>query len=215
MAKTKLSILTTIIFFGAFWGFLEATLGHALQFMPSIISGLIMFPIAAVILIKAYKALGKKQYLVYIGFIAAAIKAVDFFLPGLPPAKTFNPMLAIILEAMVVAVAYSLFANRRQIKIALGAVITSVSWRLLFAIYMYASFMSSGKLAPYLATPGKAFSFIVISGALGGLLLMGLLAIDGMMTKKSIVVTTKRRIYTKPSFAVMMLIVALSAQYFI
>jgi len=69
----KQKALFTIIFYGSIWGILEATLGYVLHLVPTFISGLIMFPIATFILVRAYQVLGSKKSILYIGLIAAAI----------------------------------------------------------------------------------------------------------------------------------------------
>ena len=113
MKDKKIKLISAIIFYGAIWGFLEATLGYSLQYLPSIISGTIMFPIATVILINAYNKTGSRVALLYIGVIAASIKAVDFFMPFISVGKTFNPMIAIIVESfLVVAVVTYLTSDK-------------------------------------------------------------------------------------------------------
>ena len=56
--KKALKLAAQIVFFGALWGITEATLGFLLHFLPPTIAGIVMFPIAVLILVKAYKATG-------------------------------------------------------------------------------------------------------------------------------------------------------------
>jgi len=160
----KKEMWATIIFYGAVWGFLEATLGHALHFVPIYIAGLIMFPIASGILIRVYTRFQQRGSLFAVGVVAAAIKLVDILLPGLPVMKTVNPIIAILLEAVIVAVAYPLLMNTSIKKKITGAVLATVSWRAIFVAYMYAGYMVTGELAKWVGTSSQAINFIVMSG---------------------------------------------------
>ena len=142
--KKILKLVSQIIFFGAIWGITEATLGYLLHFLPPTIAGIVMFPIAAFILIKAYKSTGSKAALIYIGFIAAGIKAVDFLLPGMIVFKTINPMISIVLEAMVVAVAYPMLSNLKAGWKISGGIAASLGWRTGYIIYMVIQYFITG-----------------------------------------------------------------------
>ncbi len=96
-------MIMTILFFGALWGIIEATLGYVLQFLPPYVSGAVMFPIAAMILFVAFNQTRSASSLVLIGLVAASFKSVNFLMPGLLAVKTYNPMIAIVLQSMVVA----------------------------------------------------------------------------------------------------------------
>ena len=95
--KSKKSLILNIIFFGSLWGLLEATIGYSLQFLPPLVSGSVMFPIAATIMYWAYRNSESKISIIFVAMIAASIKAINFFMPGLPPLKTYNPMITIML----------------------------------------------------------------------------------------------------------------------
>ena len=82
MENKKIKLFTQIIFYGALWGFLEATLGYVLHWIPTLIAGTIMFPIASVILLRAYNKTKSKSALLYIGLVAATIKSIDLLLPS-------------------------------------------------------------------------------------------------------------------------------------
>ena len=53
--RNKKTFISNIIFWGSIWGIMEATLGYLLHWLPQLISGNIMFPIGAAILLLAYK----------------------------------------------------------------------------------------------------------------------------------------------------------------
>lgn len=211
MGKSKLiKLISQIIFFGAIWGIVEASLGYVLHLIPIPISGLIMFPIATFILIKAYKATDSKAALIYIGFIAAAIKSIDLLLPGLSIFKTINPMFSIVLEAVVVAVAYSALTGSNRTKQVLVSIGASMGWRGVFIIYMVGQYMITGNLAKYLATPFATINFIVINGIISGLIVTGVLWIEGRTKNFNV-----RKWGAQPVFAVIALAMALGIQYMI
>ena len=97
--KQNKSIWVYVLFFGAIWGILEATLGYALKFLPPLVSGSVMFPIAATLMVVTYQNTKSKSTMIYVAAIAASIKAINLFMPGLPPIKTYNPMVAMMLQS--------------------------------------------------------------------------------------------------------------------
>jgi xanthine/uracil permease len=110
--KQNKGVFTYIIFFGALWGILEATLGYLLQFLPPLVSGSVMFPIAATLMILTYNHTKSKSAMIYVAMIAATIKSVNFFMPGLLPIKTYNPMISIMLQSLVMVLIIPLFQKK-------------------------------------------------------------------------------------------------------
>ncbi len=211
MKNNKLIMLIAkIIFYGAIWGIVEATLGYLLHFAPPTIAGLIMFPIATFILIKAYRSTGSRSSLLYIGLIAASIKAVDFMLPGMMVFKTINPIISIVLESLVVFVALPILSSKKTIKRVLGAISTSITWRTGFVLYMLIQYLVTKNATIYITSPTYSLSFVMISGLIGGLLVMGVLWFEQSFKK---VVFSK--IHFRPVYAVLTLILALGIQYLI
>jgi hypothetical protein len=163
--------LTMILFFGAIWGLLEATLGYLLQFLPPLVSGSIMFPIGATLLIYAYKNTGSRISILYVGLIAASIKAVNFFMPGLIPIKTYNPMIAIMLQSLAMIIIIPLF-NRKEVPIqllSLGA--ASILWRVMFLLNISVNHQLTGFNFPQLTSISKMNEFIFIYGLFGAAIL--------------------------------------------
>ena len=107
MKKAKL--IVTVLMLGGLWGLLEATLGTVLHLdaFDSIVfaSTAVLLPIAYLIMGAAYKETGTARSIIYVGLVAAAIKSVCFFfVPAVN--KVVNPMVAIMLESLLGAVAY-------------------------------------------------------------------------------------------------------------
>lgn len=166
--------LSTIIFFGAIWGLLEATLGYLLQFLPPLISGAIMFPIGAAILLYVSKNTESKSALLAVGFVAALIKAINFFMPGLPPIKTYNPMIAIMMQSIMVLITLHLFEKKTFLSSVLSLGLASFAWRLLFLVNLSVNRMITGMSFQQLASPNSMMSFVLINGLIG-LLIIGII----------------------------------------
>ena len=157
-----------ILFYGSLWGLLEATIGHVLHFVPATIAGSIMFPIAGVILYKAYQKIESKSALFYIGAVAASIKSIDLLLPQQSVFKTINPMISIMLEALVVVIVVNLVVSKSPAKKAIALPIASIGWRSLFILWMGFQYITTGNLAPYIMTFEAGFGFVIISVLLSG-----------------------------------------------
>ena len=184
MENKKIKLLTQIIFYGAIWGFLEATLGYTLQYLPAIISGTIMFPIATVILIRAYNKTGSRTALLYIGLIAASIKAVDFLLPAISVGKTFNPMIAIIVESFLVVAVVTFLTSDKIFQNVASAITASIGWRSIFVFYMFGFMYVSGATVPYLATWALGFNYLIVNGVISGLLVFVILYVTNIAFSK-------------------------------
>ena len=211
MKNNKIVIfISKVIFFGAIWGIVEASLGYLLHFAPPTISGLIMFPIATFILVKAYKALGSRKALIYIGFIAALVKSIDLLLPGLVGFKTINPMLSIILQSMVVAIAYPALISKKTTKRVLSSISTSISWRALFVLYMLIQFLITKHPTIYITSPMFTLSFVLLSGVIGGVIVAGVIWLERKFEGK-----TLKAFEIKPIYAVLTLVFALGISYII
>ncbi|MCD6322334.1 MAG: hypothetical protein J7L77_04850 [Clostridiales bacterium] len=205
--RANLKLVSQIIFFGAIWGITEATIGYLLHFLPPTIAGLVMFPIAAFILVKAYKATGSRASMIYVGIIAAGIKAVNFLIPGMLPFKIINPMVSIVMESLLVVVAYPLFSKANWNLKLVGAVTASIGWRLGYVLYMAGEFIVTGFISKYIATPVDIINFVVLNGFASGLLVFGVLKIEPKLTLKTF--------KFKPVYALAALVLAISLQFII
>jgi len=183
--KTKQqSILISVIFFGSIWGIMEATLGYALHFLPVLISGSIMFPIAATIMVMTFHQTKSRSAMIYVALIAASIKSVNFFMPGLLPIKTYNPMISIMLQSLVVYAVLPMVEKKSFAVQMLGLGIVSLSWRALFIMNIAINNVLTGFMFNQLASSSTIISFIVISGLIEMAILIGLAAIQQLTKHK-------------------------------
>ncbi len=173
MEKNRHSLIIQTIAYGALWGLAEATIGYLLHWLPALIAGSVMFPVGAAILMRAYSRNQSQKMLFFIGIVAAAIKAADFFLPVISPWKVVNPMICIVLEAAVVA-AVALGVERKSILARLTLLpAASVAWRFLFLGVLGLQYLATGTLSVQISTPANIVSFAVWSGLLSGALAIG------------------------------------------
>jgi hypothetical protein len=133
-------IVWVSLFWGAMWGIAEATIGYLahLIFVVPGIAGFIMFPLGFYFMTRAYNATGKTGSLFMTAVVAANIKLLDLFLPGLSPIKTINPALSILMEALAVMIVLKLTAvsrvETRRFRLR-EALAVSAGWRLGFLFY--------------------------------------------------------------------------------
>lgn len=125
------------VFWGALWGFSEATLGylaHMVLLIPGI-AGFVMFPIGFYFMTRAYRETGKAGILFTTAAVAASVKLLDLFLPGLPPIKTINPALCILMEAVVTVVLFKAVNFDLQKIRFRDAFAAAAGWRIAFLAY--------------------------------------------------------------------------------
>jgi hypothetical protein len=168
---SKKDLLKSIVYFGAIWGIIEATLGYVLQFLPPLVSGSVMFPIAATIMVSAYFATKNKKAIFYVALVAASIKAVNFLLPGLMPIKTYNPMIAILLQSIIVFVAIAIYEKRGLPHVITSFVVASIGWRILFLANITINNALTGFNFPQLRSLETMVSFTLYQGLIGALFL--------------------------------------------
>jgi hypothetical protein len=169
--KTTKSIWIYVLFFGAIWGILEATLGYVLQFLPPLVSGSVMFPIAATLMLITYQNTKSRKAMIYVAAIAATIKAINLFMPGLPAIKTYNPMIAIMLQSIVLVVFIPLFKKNSIPAVVTGIAVLGFSWRLLFLANIAINHALTGFQFSQLASLSNMFDFVIMLGFIEALVL--------------------------------------------
>jgi hypothetical protein len=131
---------TSILFWGALWGLVEATLGFVLHgaavALPGI-PGLVMFPLACLFLERVVSSTGRPSSAVAASLVAAAVKGVDFLVPNHDAIRIVNPALAILLEGLA---AWATFAACRRAGMSPGPVaafLLAFSWRVAFLGHLW------------------------------------------------------------------------------
>jgi hypothetical protein len=91
----------TALLWGAVWGLGEATLGHLLHMarVPGL-PGLVMVPFAVLVMGRAAARSRSATAVFLTGVVAAGFKFFDLVIPGIDILAVFNPVQAILLEAL-------------------------------------------------------------------------------------------------------------------
>jgi hypothetical protein len=184
--ETVTKIAMVSLFWGALWGIAEATLGylaHLISVIPGT-AGFIMFPIGFYFMTRAYKAVGKTGVLFSTAAVAAGIKLVDLFLPGLSPIKTINPALSILMEALAVMVVFKLLdgsrveAGRFRFRDALAA---SAGWRLGFLFYSSLLFVFAVSEEFIQIGLAHILRFMLLESVINALIIVGYLKMEKLL----------------------------------
>lgn len=171
----NLDKISKIVFFGALWGLIEATLGYALHLLPALIAGSIMFPIVMFILYHAYKSLSSRKAIFFVGLVAILIKGTNLFLPFLFPAKTINPMIAMAIQTLLVFAVIPLFDSKKLSVKVTSIVLVSVTWRLAMIGYYGVNYLVTDFLDFRIRAFEPAISFVLTEGLISGAFAVGLI----------------------------------------
>ena len=127
----KLRFFLDVLFFGALWGLLEATLGTLLHLPAFDKAGMyaasttIMVPLAYCLMANCYKRTGKLYCMPAMGVIAASIKMTVAFVVGFRP-SVYNPAIYIIVESLAMMGAVAIFRPTKVLSLkTLAAVIVA------------------------------------------------------------------------------------------
>ncbi len=205
MNKNK-GIFAYIVFFGALWGIIEATLGYMLQFLPPLVSGSVMFPIASILMILTYNHTKSKSALIYVAMIAASIKSVNFFMPGLIPIKTYNPMIAIMLQSLVMVVVIPVLQKKNAVQIIMGLSVLGFSWRLLFLGNIAINNAITGFQFVQLQSLSQMINFVFLFGLLEALFLAIIYSMMRLTERKFVFSFRPTMIFSISSYALAILL---------
>ena len=227
MKKSKLII--TVLMLGGLWGLLEATLGTLLH-LPAIhsiiffASTAVLLPVAYLITGRAYKVTGCARSAIYVGLVAAAIKSISFVF-GMPVQYVINPMVAIVMESLIMAVAFRVAQPKNivSIKSFVTFIVASTAFRIAYVGYSMATAVPFGsaylvegsivwnEIVKYVVTT-NAISFLYVGAfMLAGL---GLKALAKRPNLSKITAKVQHFAYS-PVFAAIMVCVALVSTYFL
>jgi hypothetical protein len=170
--KNVLRTVLTMVLFGAIWGLLEATVGYLLHWLPSMVSGLVMFPIGATLMMWGFRSTDDRKAILAAGLIAAALKAVNLAmpLPNNDVMRVINPMISIILQSLVVfGLSYAFERKATPLKTAflqMGTIVAAIiGWRLMYLASQGILFLTIGYYPSQIQSFGNAISFIFSNGS--------------------------------------------------
>lgn len=105
--------ITTIIFWGATWGLVEATLGYVLHSVLLSVGWFFWFPLAFFFMNRVFKRTGSLVSILYTSSIAAGIKLVNFLLPTRID-RVINPAVSILLEGLMVFAVFAIVEYKKD-----------------------------------------------------------------------------------------------------
>jgi hypothetical protein len=165
------------VFWGALWGFAEATLGylaHLVLLIPGI-AGFVLFPVGFYFMTRAYRETGKAGVIFSTAAVAASIKLVDLFLPGLTPIKTINPALCILMESVAVVILFKAVKFDLQKIRFIDALAASAGWRVAFLAYSGLLFALSVSGEFFQAGIGQVIRYLLTGPVVNALLIVAYL----------------------------------------
>ncbi len=186
---------TTILFYGATWGLVEATLGYLMHLFLVPFTGFVMFPIGVYFMRRGAMATDDKRAPVYISMIAASIKLVDLLLPNTVVIKAVNPAIAILLQGVVV----SIFLIVKESDLLRKGILASLAWRLGFIGIVYLESLSGTQMRLLSSGAMGILRYLTVDALVNGLLIYGIV--------KGVKVST---VTLRPSYAVLALVAAVS-----
>ncbi len=192
----KFTTVMGLVFIGALWGILEATMGNILHWIGlHPYTGAVMTSIGLGFLTFGRKLYHKKGSSILLGVIAAGIKSLDIFVPG---SNVLRPVVAILLVAItheVVMIVTDKLKETNWLVAARGLVagyvsLTGFVFTAAYILhYKYWLSMGVGGLFQYLLAHGWYFG-------LGSMLLM--LAGQHLVLWGNKKISLERVVYTKP-----------------
>ena len=168
-----------IFFFGAMWGFIEATVGFTLHLLPRLlpfprVAGFVMFPIGLIFMIGAVRSTGRASSALGVASVASALKLASAALPAVSWIFVVNPAIAILSEGLIVVLALQISSFvRLSAGSAAAAFGVSVGWRGLFLLINLTAGITGGILS---RPAGALLEFLFLEGAVNGLLITAMMA---------------------------------------
>lgn len=166
-----LKVLFSVLFFGALWGIVEATLGSILHLHvfkaldPFFSSSAIIVPIAFAIMGLCYKKTNCVRSIAYMGIVAAGIKLISCLILGM----AINPVMWIACESLAGATAFLITKPNQMFSLkGLGTLaIASIMYSVMYVGLK--GFVSTNEIVSYLVVRNAlaiGYSFIIGSIAL-------------------------------------------------
>lgn len=106
--------LKTVIFWGALWGILEATLGWLLHLVHFKGEVLVLYPFGLMCMMMAARQSGQISAAIKVAAVASLVKLINLFmLPSVPVYHVTNPAIAIFLEGLVTW-GFCIYAGKKE-----------------------------------------------------------------------------------------------------
>lgn len=202
--------LSIIIFWGAVWGIIEATLGYILHVASFGVGGAILFPIGFYLMKKAHAESGNLKAIFLTSVVASLIKLVDLTLPYKTIFKVINPSISILFEGIIVFAVFYVIQNKEKFSkyklvqsLALG-----LGWRAMYAVYLLLLPANIIKVSP-IGSLSAFVTFFVVYGLINSAIIYTYLKLVEIKPLKNLPLKIK----SNPLIACIALAVAIFIQY--
>lgn len=183
---------SAIIFWGAFWGLEEATLGHLLHLTAFPIGWLFWFPFAYFFMGMVYKQTGKLHSIIFTSMVALSIKLINLFMT-VNLVIVICPALSILLEGLSLYAVLKLFACKKRINYKLVEIVSvNLLWRALFLVSLLAIPRWILPAYPYKGAI-VLLKFLLYEGFINSLFIYGMI----MFTAKIKGINHEKNLHTK------------------
>ncbi|QBD85783.1 hypothetical protein EQG73_11760 [Clostridium tetani] len=185
--KKKMYNLSIVMFWGAIWGFMEATVGYALHMLPfRVPTGSIFFPIGYYFMQKSYKETKDLKSMFHTAAIGASIKLINLFIPGTPVSKVINPTACILLEGLSVTLVFKLLKHREKAMKFIHTLIMSLSWRVGYYIVCFAITIPLGLMkSSSVVNKSRFIEFFFVNGFINSLIIYAYIKILSQIPGKT------------------------------
>lgn len=168
--RSFFKLASSVVFWGSLWGLVEATIGYLLHLVRLQgyrgVTSFFLFPMACYYMNRVRRETSKREPIIYMAVLAAAIKLLDFLIPGHDPIRVLFPAMAIVLEGLAVYGAFILAGYKDRGFGYISALFASLSWRIVFITVQFIT------LAPKdMPTSQAAVRFLIIDSLVNSILI--------------------------------------------
>ena len=174
---------TPVIYMGLTWGAAELVLGYFLHMLKAPLTGSLLMPIGIICMISVYMKTGSRRAEVFTSVVAASLKLVTILIV---PVSSFylviNPVVAILLEGLVLTIPVSLSNKRVFNKMIYNMLLNfgSISVGIFFYKICFLSFQillkgETGAPALGMLSISDNFSFLITQTLISAFLVMSYL----------------------------------------
>jgi len=133
--KSRLNINIFIILAGLLWGLTELTGGYFLHLLKAPVAGALLMPVGVLCMAMVYGRSSRKSSIVLVSLIAASVKLVTiFFVPAASLYLVINPVVAIVLQGLIMIIPVAMIADSKSH----GAAVVFVSFYAAIVLYKLA-----------------------------------------------------------------------------
>lgn len=171
--EKRIKHLCIILFWGALWGILEATVGYILHVLPfRVPTGSILFPIGYYFMQKSYKETKDLKSIFYTSIVAGSIKLINLLIPMTPVIKVINPFACILFEGLAVASVFKFFESKDNPLKYVSALMMSLFWRVGYYMISFAIFIPLGLMkSSSILDKSRFIEFFLVNGFINSIII--------------------------------------------